>query len=559
MNKILTETAQKSTNFYYSDRILQHFLSSEISVVGLSFMHENLVKTGAAAALKMDKLSLQADRNPPELMVRDFYGEPNPRIEYHPAYQQLKEIALETGMFQVKWNEQWRQRFKQERNALSFSASFIFAMSECGLYCPLCMTDGVATLIDKYCSEADAERLLPHIAANKLEDFYTGAMFLTEKSGGSDVGANTVSAHKINEKNYLLNGEKWFCSNADAELIFVLARSNPSIKGTKGLSIFLVEKKQADGPMNHLGYIRLKNKLGVRSMASAECNMQEVKAKLIGQEGQGFAIMSDMINLSRLYNSIAALASMRRALIESYQFLKYRILFGKEALSQPLIRTKLHELAAIYQANFYLSWHCIKLLDAAENGDNTAADLLRLLTPMCKKTTAEQAVYVIRESMELMGGLGYIEDGVLPKILRDALVLPIWEGAGNIMILDMLRASSKSEGLTILMQDMDHNFQGLNTEQRSIVEKAIARTQEGIHIIFKSEQAVREASAKPLFEQITQLYQLSLMVRYMDQYAESWLLPAVDYFIQQFKNPKAVLISPPSKETIENMIGWDIN
>jgi hypothetical protein len=109
------------------------------------------------------------------------------------------------------------------------------------------------------------------------------------------------------------------------------------------------------------------------------------------------------------------------------------------------------------------------------------------------------------------------------------------------------------------MQDMDHNFQSLNTEQCSIVEKAIARIQDGIHIIFKSEQAVREASAKPLFEQITQLYQLSLMVRYMDPYAESWLQPAVDYFIQQFKNPNAVLISPPSKETIENMIGWDIN
>jgi alkylation response protein AidB-like acyl-CoA dehydrogenase len=555
----LTDAARKSTNFYFSDRILQHFLSSEISVVGLSFMHEKLVKTGAAAAQTMDELSLQADRNPPQLIRRDFYGEPLNKIRYHPAYQTLKKIALDSGMFQVKWAPEWRKRFSQERNTLSFSASFLFAMSECGLYCPLCMTDGVATLIDQYCEPSDVQRLLPRISTEDIDQMYTGAMFLTEKSGGSDVGANKVSAHKIKDSYYHLNGEKWFCSNADADLIFVLARCNPAIKGTKGLSVFLVEKTLTNGQLNPLGYIRLKNKLGVRSMASAECMMQNVVGKLVGEEGKGFAIMTDMINLSRLYNAVAALASMRRALVESYQFLKFRILFAKTALSHPLIRTKFYELAALYQANFYLSWHCIKLLDSSENKSSEATEILRFLTPLCKKTTAEQAVYLIRECMELMGGMGYIEDGVLPKILRDALVLPIWEGAGNIMVLDMLRVSATTQAVDLLIKEMKANFLTLATPQKTVVELALGQLEDSLETIKDSDQAVQEASAKPLFEKFAQLYQLSLMIRYKDPHSEQWLNPAIDFFVDQLRVPQSLKIIPPEQAIIENMLGWDIN
>jgi alkylation response protein AidB-like acyl-CoA dehydrogenase len=155
----------------------------------------------------------------------------------------------------------------------------------------------------------------------------------------------------------------------------------------------LIEKQKPDGSPNTMDIVRLKDKLGVRSMASAECILTDNVGKLVGKEGEGFKIMTDMINLSRLYNAVGSLSQMRRALVEVYQFLSFRKSFGKQALEHSLIRAKLTELSAIYTANFYMLWEAIASLDAADNGDNEKSQLLRLLTPMLKKTAAEAGVY----------------------------------------------------------------------------------------------------------------------------------------------------------------------
>jgi acyl-CoA dehydrogenase len=174
-----------------------------------------------------------------------------------------------------------------------------------------------------------------------------------------------------------------------------------------------------DGTKNPIEIIRLKDKLGMRSMASAECMLTNTKGKLIGNETGGFKIMAEMLNISRLYNSVAALTCAMRALIEWYQFFSYRKTFGKEALEHALIRTKLTELVALHLANFYLVWRAIKALYLADIGNEREKGLFRLINPMAKKWSAEAGVYITRESMELMGGLGYIEDTVIPKIMRE--------------------------------------------------------------------------------------------------------------------------------------------
>ena len=558
MNQVLNDGACTSSNFYLSDLVLQHFLARETSVVGLSYMHDKLIELGKAAATIMNPLSLMADQEGPKLVKRNFYGEDIPKILFHPAYQELKKIAVQSEMFRVKWEPELRQRFQEERHTLGFSSGFLYAMSECGLFCPLCMTDGVARLIDRYCTEEDKERLLPHIATDAVEELYTGAMFLTEKAGGSDVGANLVTATPIGDGYYHLNGEKWFCSNADAELIFALARTNPDIKGTKGLSIFLIEKQKPDGSDNDLGYIRLKDKLGVRSMASAECLLNNTVGKLVGEEGQGFKIMTDMINLSRLYNSIAALSAMRRAQIEAYQFLKFRTTFGSNALNHPLIRTKFTEIAALYHANFYLTWRTVKALDAADNGDEKEKELLRFLTPMVKKSTAETGVYSIRESMELMGGMGYIEDGVLPKTMRDAMVLPIWEGAGNIMVLDMLRALYKSKGFEILAQEIETQLPSFTPQHQSILQQQLYKIKELLTAFQKEDQEVVQASAKPIFEQLTLIYQITLLAVYKDETSETWIVPSIDYLVQRLAGNSLNLVQPLDKKVVESMLAWEL-
>lgn len=553
-NRVLENGYKKSQNFFESDQILRHYLAKNSSEAGREYMLDKWQRLGKQAATEMDKLSMLADKNGPVLHKRNALGEDVNEIEFHPAYERLKEIAVSSEMFRVKWHPPLKTKFQKERHTLGFASGYLYVMAEDGLYCPLCMTDGVARIIDRYATEKDKERLLKRIATDEVADLFTGAMFLTEKAGGSDVGANLVSAEYDKDGYYKLNGEKWFCSNANAELTLALARTDTEIKGTKGLSIFLIEKETPDGLKNHKNVIRLKDKIGVRSMASAEIILEDTLGKLIGEEGQGFKVMTDMINLSRLYNSVTASGILRRVLIEAYQYLSYRKTFGKIALEHSLVREKLAELAALHQANFYLTWRTIQALDAADNGDEKAGHLVRLLTPMLKKETAFDAVYACRESMEAIGGIAYIEENVIPKFLRDSLVLPIWEGASNIMILDMLRAAFKSQGLTVLFEEI----QGIlaTTNDTLLQDKAKELVEFSAEFANFSPDDL-QLQAKPFFEQLANLYKVCLLYQNKDEESQKWIDPAIAYLKQHYFEKNKLLKKNHATSTIVEMIAWD--
>lgn len=554
-NKVL-HNFTASNNFYESDRILHHYVRKNLSASGLAYMQDKLQYIGKAAAGPMNKLSLDADKNGPVLVKRNAFGETVNEIKFHPSYWQLMDIAVKSEMFRVKWEPSLHAKFKHEGHRLGFASGYLFAMSESGQYCPLCMTDGVARLIDLFCDEADKARLLPHIYTDNAAEFYTGAMYLTEKTGGSDVGASITTAKHKEGKTFLLNGEKWFCSNANAEIIFALARTDNEVKGTRGLSIFMVEKNLPDGSRNPIDVIRLKDKLGVRSMASAETYLTDTQGTLVGEEFQGFKVMIEMVNLSRLYNSVAALSCSRRALIEAYQFLNSRNTFGKTAIEHALIRTKLTELGALNVANFYLVWRAIEALDKTDAGDEREAQLFRIINPMTKKWSAEKGVYIARESMELMGGLGYIEDQVMPKLMRDMMVLPIWEGSGNIIILDMLRALWKSNGLPVLLEEIA-NTASKNAEHADFLRNGINQLVAYGESLKELTQDEMEASAKVFFEKLTSLYQISLLIDNLDEESATWILPALDYLKGTYA-PSTELkqVSPLSIEAVKGLIAW---
>ncbi len=557
-NKVLQDSFQKSNNFYESDQILQHFLKQNLSEPAMEYMESKLQSIGSKSANEMNKLSMLADKNPPVLLKRDAYGEELNEIEFHPAYESLKKIAVESEMFRVKWEPSLRSKFVAERHRLGFASGYLFVMAETGLFCPLCMTDGLARIIDRFASKEDKDNLLPKIATENSDNLFTGAMFLTEKAGGSDVGANLVQAKHIKDDLYELNGEKWFCSNANAALILALARINPEISGTKGLSIFLIEKQKANGSKNHRNVVRLKDKIGVRSMASAEIILENTEAKIIGKPGEGFKIMTEMINLSRLYNSVTASSIIRRALIEAYQFLSHRKTFGKIALDHSMLRDKMAELATIHQLNFYFTWRTITALDKADNGNQSEKTLLRLLTPMLKKSTAMDAVYACREAMEAIGGIAYIEESVIPKLLRDALVLPIWEGAGNIMTLDMLRASyraGKHESLSILFREISANLEKGNDDE---LKTKLHEIQNLLPDLLDLERDDLELNAKSFFEELTKLYQISLLYFYKDEISQEWIDPAIDYARNKFLNRSLNLQKSISRKTVEQMIAWKV-
>ena len=555
---VLSNNAQKSTNFFKSDLIFQEYLSRHMSSDAWGYIQEKLDNLGFSAASRLHELSMQSDKNPPELIRRTPYGEDIQEIRFHPSYWEMMDIAARSEMFYVKWEPRLRKQFTGETHMLGFAPGQIFAMAEEGLYCPLCMTDGAARVIDLFGEEGDRRRLIPALSSDKGDKLKTGAMFLTEKSGGSDVGANRTYAEHDHGEWYRLYGEKWFCSNANADVMLVLARTGDLDEGTRGLSLFLVEKKMPDESDNPLHFIRLKDKLGVRSMATAEIRLDGTYGKLIGEEGWGFHYMTEMINMSRLYNSVAAVAGARRALIEAFEFLSYRDSFGKNTLEHALIRQNLWELGSTYVAIFLLVWRTIRALDKADGGDERERNLCRLLVPMSKWWSAEMGIYIGRQSMELMGGLGYIEDTIMPRLYRDLLVLPIWEGSGNVIVLDMLRAARKSKGLNYLLEDVEKSISNMKDRDTASLGKSLKWLRESAHHLNDKDQIHREIFAKNYFTELIRLYVIGLLSEELTKKNRPWIEPTLNFCSRQWYKKQDDISIPPDREGIENLIGWKI-
>ncbi len=553
-NRVLTGDARTSKNFFTSDRILCHYLEKHLDGNALKYLKPKLRRLGTEAATVMDELSLAADKNGPELVKRSPFGEPADTVKFHPAYRQMLDIAAESEMIHLKYEPTLKIKFAGKRHRMGFAAGQLFAMSEVGLYCPLCMTDGAAYVLERHAGKDLRNKLIPYLSSSSIEDLFTGAMFLTEKSGGSDVGRNQTTAKQIEGKRYELNGEKWFCSNVNADVMLVLARTGGEEEGTRGLSLFVVEKHLDDGSRNPMEIVRLKDKLGVRSMATAEVLLTDTIGTRLGEEGKGFKIMADMINMSRLYNALTAVAATRRALIEVWQYLNHRVVFGKKAVEHPLIREKFHELGSLHIANFHLVWRTIESLDRLEAGQKNEWDAYRILVPMAKWWSAETAVYVVRECMELMGGNGYIEDFILPKLMRDVNVLPIWEGSGNVIVLDILRALDKTDALEQLTEEMQSSF-----EHQEFGAELQKQTEEIRELLGRAAGVGRgqlEATAKPLFRRFIHLYQMHLMIRDLDEESKHWLAPALAFMKNQHDS-RLRIHKPIPLAGISKLIGWE--
>lgn len=555
-NQVLTDNARTSENFFKSDRILKHYLKKHLSGAALEYMEDKLSNLGARAATSMNELSMQADRQSPTLEKRTPTGKPSNTIKFHPAYDQLLDIAAESEMFYVKYDPKLRKTFSRERHRLGFAVGQIYAMSELGVYCPLCMTDGAAHLVQKHAPEEIRNRTLHKLSARNGDELYTGAMFLTEKPGGSDVGRNLTTAVQLEGNKYKLNGEKWFCSNVNAEVIMALARTGKVEDGTRGLSLFVVEKELPDGTRNPMKILRLKDKLGVRSMATAEVKFKDTIGIRLGEENKGFKLMAEMINISRVYNAVAAIAGSRRAITEVWQYLNHRIIFDKKATEHAMIRQKFHELQSLYLGDFYLVWRAIQAMDESEQGKETENQLKRILVPMAKWRTADHAVYIVRECMELMGGNGYIEDFVMPKLLRDINVLPIWEGSGNVIVLDILRAAKKSNGLQIIFNQIDRVVEA-DGYHGSVVEERFKKWLSAWESLQQEDDRdVTEATAKPLFKKLMDIYQMVLMINERDEITQKWIDPALKYLASSLE-PTFDMETPPQSDTIEDLMGWE--
>lgn len=405
-------------------------------------------------AEELDRLAVRANAIGPALRTHDRFGEPIGELEIDPAYRTLEDVAYgDLSLVARPLSRMLEPGDKPWVRSVSFALGEAFSRFEQGLYCPLCMTDGAAVVLRRTGDPALWARMGERLGG-RARDRWTGAMFLTERQGGSDVGAATAVAVRDSEAEggWRLHGEKWFCSNAGADVSLVLARPEGAPAGTRGLGLFALPRLWPDGRRNPYRLRRLKDKLGTRSMATAEVELSGATAWAVGPLDQGFQQMAAMINMSRLYNAIASSGVMGRALAEARAWTSRRKAFGRSLVEHPLVARQLRDLEAEREAAASLLFMVVGALDRqeAEVGGADDAGIVRLFTPMLKMATARRAVWAASEAIELLGGNGYVEDWVTARFYRDAQVLPVWEGASNMQVHDVVRVLTRSDGAGVL-------------------------------------------------------------------------------------------------------------
>ncbi|MBB4822035.1 alkylation response protein AidB-like acyl-CoA dehydrogenase [Pseudomonas alcaligenes] len=441
-------------NLFDADPDLARLLSLYLPEAVLAPWLPRLQALGARAGGELDRLALSADKNPPVLASRTRRGEDLQQVLKHPDYVALERVAYaELGLASMSHIADGPPPL------IKYALTYLFVQAEFGLCCPVSMTDSLTRTLRKYGAPELVERYLPSLASRDFDTLFQGAMFMTEQAAGSDV-ARTRTRARLEGGQWTLHGDKWFCSNPDADLAMVLARPEDAPEGMAGVSLFLLPRLRPDGSRNAYRIVRLKDKLGTRSMASGEIVLEGATAYLIGEVGRGFQQMADMVNMSRLSNGVRAAGLMRRALNEALFVARHRQAFGKRLVDMPLMQRQLLKQMLPAEQARSLYMQIATLLPRADGGDEAAQKCVRILTPLIKFRACRDARRVTGDAMEVRGGVGYIEEWSDARLVRDAHLGSIWEGTSNIVALDIARAVTREGAL----EPLQHHLQGLLDE-----------------------------------------------------------------------------------------------
>ena len=410
----------------------------------------------AGAAETFEKADL-ANRHVPELKSFDRYGMRIDQVAFHPAYHDLMGLAIENEVPSFAW------RHPGSGSQVAHAAlSYLFNQAEGGVMCPMAMTYSAIPSLRR--APAVGEDWIPRLLATSYDprdipsaekSGATMGMFMTEKQGGSDVRTNTTRAKAAGGSagegaEYRLTGHKFFCSAPMSDAFLTLAYT------TGGLSCFLVPRWTPDGERNHLFIQRLKNKLGNRSNASSEIELHDTWGVMVGEEGRGIPTIIDMVRYNRFYCCSSSAALMRQGLVQALHYTAHRTAFQKKLMQQSLMRNVLADLAIEAEAALALTLRLARAIDEAAAGDEGAAALARIGTAAGKYWICKRAPGHALEAMECHGGPGYIEDSIMPRLYREAPINSIWEGSGNVMCLDVLRAMFREKAaVPALLAELD--------------------------------------------------------------------------------------------------------
>jgi putative acyl-CoA dehydrogenase len=422
-------------NLFEADAPLRESLERE----GASWSHDWVHELGRLAGTQQAiDWGFQANTNPPVLHTHDRFGERIDEVEFHPAWHELMKVAIGHGLHALPWREP-----RPGAHAARAAGFYIWSQVEGGHGCPVSMTYAAVPALRKEPRLAQQwEPLIETLDYDpglKPSDVKKGVLFgmaMTERQGGSDVRSNTTRALPTGaDGEHLVTGQKWFCSAPMCDAFLVLAQA------PQGLSCFLLPRVLPDGTRNRFHIQRLKDKLGNRSNASSEIELDEAWAALVGEEGRGVRAIIEMVNHTRLDCVIGSASLMRQAVAQATHHTAHRSAFGKLLSEQPLMVNVLADLAIESEATTILMMRLAGAFDRAS--DESEIHFKRIGVAIGKFWTCKRAIAVVAEALECHGGNGYVEESILPRLYREAPLNSIWEGSGNVNALDVLRAMQR--------------------------------------------------------------------------------------------------------------------
>ena len=437
------QTPPELGNQFDEDRMLKGYLARRLPGDAKPTIERELHEMGAVSSGELYQSILKDGTTEPELTQWDAWGNRIDHIELNAHWKRARVIAAERGVVATAYENKSGEFSRMHQ----FALAFLFEPSS-GVYsCPLAMTDGAAKTLKITRNRALSDRALPRLLNRNIHESWTSGQWMTERTGGSDVAISETVARREGEgEKFRLYGTKWFTSATTSEMALTLARPEGNPPGGGGLALFYVETRDANGKLNGIQINRLKDKLGTRMVPTAELTLDGALATPVLGEKDGIRNITPMLSITRTWNAVCAAAGMRRAVALARDYAKRRVAFGSKLTEKPLHVDTLAGVESEAQGAFLLAFRAVELLgrEEAKTMTDEEAALARMLVPLAKLTTGKQAVAVISECLEAFGGAGYVEDTGLPRMLRDAQVLPIWEGTTNVLSLDVLRALGRS-------------------------------------------------------------------------------------------------------------------
>jgi alkylation response protein AidB-like acyl-CoA dehydrogenase len=450
------------SNQYDTDPVLTRYLTRKLPSALHAELEPDLRRMGGRAAEDLLELAAEAEAQPPRHVPYDAWGRRVDRIEVSRAWGELDRASAEEGLIAIGYERkqaEWSRTYQLAKLYLFHPSSAIYS-------CPLAMTDGAARAIELYGDDELKSGALKRLTSRDPARFWTSGQWMTERTGGSDVGGTSTIARRDGD-GYRLYGTKWFTSATTSQMAMTLARIEGDPDGSRGLSLFYLELRDPSGALNGIRVNRLKDKLGTKALPTAELTLDGVPARLVGGPGGGVKKISSLFNITRIYNSVCAIGYLRRGLALARDYAGRREAFGARLSAHPLHVETLAAIDLELRAAFHLTFRLIELLGREETGKATPAEsaLLRLLTPVAKLYTAKQTIRGVSEVLECFGGAGYVEDTGLPRLLRDCQVLSIWEGTTNVLSLDALRAIEREMAFGPFVEEVRGRLAGVRAPE----------------------------------------------------------------------------------------------